>query len=697
MLGLRLARAVPVVASTWAATCGDPVPAPQVKPNDHYVCVEIEADTDVPSQEEVPEPFGDTGAIEGTGAADETGSMAGDEDNLAYTRGSAEADGSKGRGAVPNGSRDSKFRSTVKCKSTSSLGHDDIWDHSRIDALTYCFGTFMDPELEAAVRNAIGNGTWEYELVADVNFVHVPELDGTGCDHDADVTFVVRQGIEPDDCYAAVGCPLARAFFPSEADSGNAQDVVFFPQSLVSDMASLEGITQHEFGHTLGLHHEHARYVQQDGTLSFNQEFACVGSSGPTSSWRGITPPDPNSIMGYPYCRGTPGATATLSRFDKLGLRYLYNLPALTIRSFDQDTTEDIFWYSPASESISVWYGMQTEDQIQFMETTFCWDASAPPACTTTVPSGLRPIPISANGSTNVLMYGPGAISDQLFLMQVNPGEPDRFAVAIGLRTAVPRTGSFMATDGTDDVLFTLPGPGNSDLGLAEGISSFQTYDLVEGAEGYFDAAIGRFVDRNGIIGDQILWYADHSPAWTLTYRTEGGGIQEESIDPDMCGLSEPSSLNAIVGNFDDDQHLEILWYDYEQESAILWTSIDDCGANREVYVVEGRPKPYPGDFDGDGRLDVAWDRPGPDDEIWIFTSIVNPLIASTTLPSDTAPAVGDFNGDECADILWHRSHTPTSHLWRSLCDGTFDASVVDTPQNSTAIGYTFAHGRAYR
>jgi hypothetical protein len=116
----------------------------------------------------------------------------------------------------------------------------------------------------------------------------------------------------------------------------------------------------------------------------------------------------------------------------------------------------------------------------------------------------------------------------------------------------------------------------------------------------------------------------------------------------------------------------------------------------QQSFSIMGRPKPHPGDFDGDGRLDVIWDNPQADDEIWLFESTTAPTVVSAVVPDDTTPIVGDFDGDDCSDILWYRGHAPTSQLWRSACDGTFEMSALDTPQAAAPVGYAYGHGRAF-
>jgi len=588
---------------------------------------------------------------------------------------------------------ESGFRSTVACEFIDR--RDDRLNQAQLAAFTYCFGDFQDATLEEIIRDAIATSTWKYEVSTDVNFVHLAELDGPNCDTDSDVIFLIRQGVDPDDC-GGTGCPLARAFFPSSLDGGTVREIIFFPEVATTTTFSVDGIVQHELGHTLGMWHEQARYVQDDDVIPFEDQIKCALSSGATINWRGLTPPDPNSIMGYPYCRGTPGAAIALSHLDRLGLRYLYNLPALTDRSFNDDVTDDIFWYRPGQATLSLWYGTSGSDDIIFTEVDFCWDTSESPDCGDPMPADWKPIPVQIENRASVLMYGPGTLLDRLYQMPPDPGDPTRFTVAIGLQTAVPRVGDLVDEVGTEDVLFEIPGPGNSDWGLAGGTSQFDVYDSAEGTNVFFDAAIGMFVSRAGSLGDQILWYSEDDSSWTVNFRTNAG-VQEELFDPGPCGIGDSSPLNALVGNFDADPNDEILWHSNDTESAILWTDLDNCAVDQYSFAIEGTSKPHVGDFDGDGRIDVVWDKAGQDDEIWLFVAPDSPIVISTTVLDNTIPVIGDFNGDNCSDVLWYRSHLATSPIWRSGCDGTFEIDMINTPQNAAPVGYAYGHGRAYR
>jgi len=706
--------------------CADPTPSAQVTPNDHFFC--FEGDTDS-SQEEVPLPFGDTG-IADTGSVDETGDMLDEVDNGTHSRAIAFApSGFEGfvstriqrldqntsifdgdiaisnnqvrriyaRSSGASGTRslqtESGFRSTVACEFIDR--RDDRLNQAQLAAFTYCFGDFQDATLEEIIRDAIATSTWKYEVSTDVNFVHLAELDGPNCDTDSDVIFLVRQGADPDDC-GGTGCPLARAFFPSSLDGGTVREIIFFPEVATTTTFSIDGIVQHELGHTLGMWHEQARYVQDDDVIPFEDQIKCASRTRSNARFHRAPPSTGGGLLLQIQTPSWVIPTAAERRVQRSNYPTSTGWGFAICRSFNDDVTDDIFWYRPGQTTLSLWYGTSAPDDIIFTDMDFCWDTSQSPDCGDPMPADWKPIPVQIENRASVLMYGPGTLLDRFYQMPPDPGDPTRFTVAIGLQTAVPRVGDLVDEVGTEDVLFEIPGPGNSDWGLAGGTSQFDVYDSAEGTNVFFDAAIGVFVSRAGSLGDQILWYSEDNSSWTVNFRTNAG-VQEELFDPEPCGIDDSSPLNALVGNFDADPNDEILWYSNSTESAILWTDLDNCAVDQYSFAIEGTAKPHVGDFDGDGRIDVIWNRAGQDDEIWLFVNPDSPIIISTTVPDDTIPIVGDFNGDNCSDVLWYRSHVATSPIWRSLCDGTFEMDMINTPQNAAPVGYAYGHGRAYR
>ncbi|MFY0541519.1 M12 family metallopeptidase [Nannocystis pusilla] len=84
-------------------------------------------------------------------------------------------------------------------------------------------------------------------------------------------------------------------------------------------MYSPEMVVLHELGHLLGFVHEHSRFEQ-------SREI-CVDAA--STEFRGLTYPDPASVMGDARCPGISAASkqGRLSRGDRLGASILYALP----------------------------------------------------------------------------------------------------------------------------------------------------------------------------------------------------------------------------------------------------------------------------------------------------------------------------------------------------------------------------------
>lgn len=185
-------------------------------------------------------------------------------------------------------------------------GLDEVWDDAVKRNLTYCVSlAFGERYAQVVADMAAASAAWE--SAADIDFVHVPALDGT-CDNATNgVQFDVRPVNADGEFYAA-------AFFPF--DPRRDRSLVIDPSSFSPHRPelSLLGILRHELGHVIGARHEHTR--PQSGRCFEDIE------------WREVTAYTPGSVMHYPQCGGTGDWSLDLTHSDRNGAACIYGAAA---------------------------------------------------------------------------------------------------------------------------------------------------------------------------------------------------------------------------------------------------------------------------------------------------------------------------------------------------------------------------------
>lgn len=193
-------------------------------------------------------------------------------------------------------------------------GVDVIWDESQKHELTYCVSnSFGDRKQEVVDAMASATGGWM--AAADLTYTYVPAEDGNCTARNNRVLFDVN----PVDS----GQYVARAFFPNQPR--NQRNV------LIDDMAfdiddpifTLNGVLEHELGHSLGFRHEHVRADIFD--IPFENWLNCVLEGFLDPNFRPVTEYDSASVMHYPQCGGT--GTLSITELDIAGARAIYGAP----------------------------------------------------------------------------------------------------------------------------------------------------------------------------------------------------------------------------------------------------------------------------------------------------------------------------------------------------------------------------------
>jgi hypothetical protein len=203
-------------------------------------------------------------------------------------------------------------------------GVDVIWDENQKHELTYCISDSFGNRKQQVV-DAMAAATDGWMDAADLTYSYVPAEDGNCTAQNNNVLFDVN----PVDS----GQYVARAFFPNQPrDQRNVliDDMAF---DIEDPIFTLEGVLEHELGHTLGFRHEHVRADIFD--IPFENWLSCVLEGILDPNYRPVTEYDSASVMHYPQCGGT--GTLSITELDIAGARSIYGAPTGTQPDPDPD------------------------------------------------------------------------------------------------------------------------------------------------------------------------------------------------------------------------------------------------------------------------------------------------------------------------------------------------------------------------
>lgn len=488
-------------------------------------------------------------------------------------------------------------------------GARDVWPNGQEHDLTYCVSNAFGATKARVVKEmAAASAAWE--AAADVRFTYLADRDATCADTHPGALFSVQPWPNEN---------AARAFFPSSPmidrtvlidypgfDAGN------------PDTPNIEtvGVLRHELGHILGLRHEHVRVT---------------GGQCPESNWAAVTGYDRGSVMHYPFalCGGDTTSDYALTPLDAQGARKLYGPPAVVtdprfVRAdYDGDGRADIALTGHAG-----W----TSVPVAFSR----------PGGTFAVTS--EPIPAFSLWSSMAgaqLLHGDfnGDLRTDLALVGVDGWTGTPIATSAGDGTfnvtLIPTGASFgqwAQSDNARPLVGDFNGDGRSDLALV-GAASWHTIPVaLSGANGTWSVI-------NVDVGAFGAW-ANTSNAKVVVGDYDGDG----RTDIALVGGAGWSTIPVAFSNGDGSFRVE----NRPVSSFGTWAAVPG------VIVV-------PGDFDGNGRTDLALVGGSGWTTIPIATSVGDGSFAVTNQTVASFPSwsrdpnveilAGDYNGDLRTDL----------------------------------------------
>ncbi len=473
---------------------------------------------------------------------------------------------------------------------------DERWSDAQKLKLTYCVSTDFGPHYDLVV-GAMAAAAADWESAAGINFRHLPSEDGACGANNPNVIFDVSPMSD--------GPYLALAFYPS--DPREWRNILVHSSSF-QDLwpYTLTGIMRHELGHALGFRHEHT-HLEADPEADCFENF----------SWRALTPYDSASVMHYPQCKGSNRGDLVLTAYDQQGVASVYG-PS-SIDAFTVTTPNDADRLK-GDETNLIPGDFNGDGRMDFLRqeknnwdnnalaTAEVWLSNGNGTFTVTTPNGADRL----KGDETNLIPGDFNGDGRMDLLRQEKNNWDNDALATAEVWLSNGNGTFSSVEPSGaewlkgDETNLIPGDFNGDGRM----------DFLRQEKNAWD---------DDAVNTAQVWLSHGDGTFSV-------------LNPNEADWLKGDETNLLPGDFNGDGLTDVLrqeknaWDNVLDTTAQVWLSQGDgtfisVQPHHTEALNWGETKLIPGDYNGDGRMDLlrqeknAWDDESVNTaQVWLST-----------------------------------------------------------------------------